>query len=83
MKGRDFCSPVYEPQDNEGEGYEDEEQSYEQEGPYGQRSHFWELEVEPGNPAWQIIDEQEKLSSNIKVNKRKKSVVAFVWRDEI
>ena len=51
MEGRDFYSPVYEPQDNEGEGYEDEdeEQSYEQEGPYEQPSYVRKLEVEPGN----------------------------------
>ena len=67
----DLNSPVYEQQNYEQQNYE--QQTYNR-------------EPEQANQAWQIVDENEKLSnitSNINVNKKKKTVAAFVWRDDL
>ena len=72
----DLNSPVYEQQNYEQQNYE--QQTYEQQ--------TYNREPEQANQTWQIIDENEKLSNitrNINVNKKKKTVAAFVWRDDL
>ena len=89
----DLNSPVYEQQNYDQQNYDQqtyEQQTYEQQTyelqAYEQQAYeqqTYNREPEQAHQAWQIIDENEKLSNitgNINVNNKKKTVAAFVWR---